>query len=308
MSMTQAELSYYYHFSMYPDNLVKFAFREFLDHGIDRFVFSDSMITRCLKEPAYLDFLRDLTKKLGVKLVSMHAPFGGEYDLNIPVPERRTGMISDHVRAMEIAAEFGSKTYTIHVGAYHYCSCGAELPVLRKYALEALEQLVPAAEKNGLVLAVENSFEPPNSAREVLDLITPFLSSPAIGVCYDTGHANVMASAPGKKLENYPDWLTGKNWRNNFVYEDNALDLLRDHIVTTHIHDNSGYTDHHGMPGDGTIDWKTLIPELKACPRMLEYQTEVTMLDGVNWAGTLLAPPGGYSVKRLVETFRNLGF
>ena len=41
---------------------------------------------------------------------------------------------------------------------------------------------------------------------------------------------------------------------------------------------------------------------------MMEYQTEIEFSDGVNWAGQLLAPVGGYSIKRQVETFRKLGF
>ena len=62
------------------------------------------------------------------------------------------------------------------------------------------------------------------------------------------------------------------------------------------------------MPFDGTIDWRELMPKLFACPRMIDYQTEVCMKDGENWAGKLLAPPGGYSIRRLTDTFRYLGF
>ena len=62
------------------------------------------------------------------------------------------------------------------------------------------------------------------------------------------------------------------------------------------------------MPFDGTIDWDALIPQLHACPRMLEFQTEQCFDEGTNWAGQLLAPAGGYSIRRQVETFRTLGF
>ena len=306
--MGEATLSYYYPFSGFPPELVRRFIREFLDHGVDRFVFTCSMVMEGLKDPAYLDFLKGLSKELQVSFVSMHAPFGRAYDLNIPDTEDRQAMIETHRRAMQIAADFGAQTYTIHVGAYHYCLEGADLAEGREKAFAALEQLVPIAEKTGIVLAVENSFEPPNAAREVKALITPFLSSPAIGVCFDTGHANIMAPASGKDLSRYPEWQLERNWRGNLIWEDNALELLKDHVVTTHIHDNSGYTDHHGMPGDGTIDWAALIPQLRSCPRMLEYQTEVDISDGENWVGTLLAPPGGYSIKRLVDTFRGLGF
>ena len=83
---------------------------------------------------------------------------------------------------------------------------------------------------------------------------------------------------------------------------------MRDGIVTCHIHDNNGYNDLHGMPFDGTIDWTTLMEKLRSCPRMIEFQTEVCFNYGLNWAGPLLAPKGGYSIRRLTDTFHSLGF
>ena len=83
---------------------------------------------------------------------------------------------------------------------------------------------------------------------------------------------------------------------------------MKDGIVTCHIHDNNGYNDLHGMPFDGTIDWPILMEKLKSCPRMIEFQTEICFETGVNWAGPLLAPKGGYSIRHFVETFHKLGF
>ena len=52
-----------------------------------------------------------------------------------------------------------------------------------------------------------------------------------------------------------------------------------------------------------------LLPRLKACPNMIEYQTELNFDDGEGWAGMSPAPVGGYSIRRLVDVFRNrLGF
>jgi hypothetical protein len=56
------------------------------------------------------------------------------------------------------------------------------------------------------------------------------------------------------------------------------------------------------------VNWPEMVAKLKKCPRLEEIQTEVNYLSGVNWAGELCAPHGGYSIKRLVETFRGLGF
>ena len=177
-----------------------------------------------------------------------------------------------------------------------------------EYALKTLEELLPCAMANNMVLAVENSFELPNSAKEVMGLINHFNNHPNIGACYDSGHANCMATAPGKSLDKYEPYFYTCWWENGVIPEDNALETMASQIVTCHLHDNTGYGDLHGMPLDGTINWKELVPKLKALPRLTEYQSEVCMADGKNWAGQLLAPVGGYSIKRLCDTFKFIGF
>ena len=301
-------LIYNYIWSKLPRELYPRQIREFLDWGVDRFVFTDGLTHQCLEDPTLVGFLHGLEKTFHVSFLSMHGLSGRGFDLDTIDPERRPGMITDHIRSMETAAEFGSQTYTIHVGASHYVRREAKLPALMKLAAETLEQLVPAAERIGIVIAVENAFEPPNSARRVLELVTPYIGNKYVGVCFDTGHANCMTMRPGKDIAKYRDYMYRSWFETGIVPENDALEILKPHIVTTHIHDNDGYGDLHAMPFDGDTDWAKLIPELKSCPRMLEYQTEVNFDDGVGWAGMHLAPPGGYSIKRLVETFRKLGF
>lgn len=304
-----APLAFNFTWNELTDPLFPRAIREYLDWGVDSFVFTEELVRQCLEDEGRIGFLKGLCQRFGIRFIAMHSPFGKNDDLNIPVAqEGRERMVQTHRRAMEIAADFGSRTYTMHIGAYHYIVDHTPLQVLRPLAHQALEALLPTAERLGLVIAVENSFEPSNSAHEVLSLISPFLDSPSIGVCYDTGHAHIQAPYPWKRRENYPEEHLKLAWWEGFQEEDGALALLQPHVVTCHIHDNTGYADLHAMPFDGTIPWDTLMPQLRACPRMLEFQTEQCFEDGTNWAGKLLAPPGGYSIRRQVETFRKLGF
>ena len=306
--MPTGELIYNYPWKSTPRELFPRVIREFLDWGVDRFVFDSFLAAQCLADPEWITFLKGLTKTFGVSFVSMHGICGRGIDMNTLDPERRPAMIAEHIRCMEIARDFGSLTYTIHVGAGHYVRREALLPELREKARDTMEKLVPAAERIGIVLAVENAFEPPNSAREVLGLISPYLGNPAVGVCFDTGHANCMLMKPGKELAKYRDYMHKSWYETGIVAENDGLELLKPHIVTTHRHDNDGYGDLHSMPGDGDTDWGHVLAELRSAPRMLEFQTEVCYQDGTNWAGELLAPVGGYSIKRIVETFRGLGF
>lgn len=303
------KISHCFYWYLLHKDLFGHVLREFADNGANSLVFCGKLAKRILfEDPSLEDLLWKLCKDMHMEFVSMHGLCGKFHDLNIPDEEERRKMISDHIRAMEMAAKFGSRTYTLHVGAMYHCVNHMDLPTLRNFAHRTLEALLPEAERVGIVLAVENSFEPPNAAREVVELVKPFLSSKYIGYCYDSGHANCMRSAPGKSLDGYIDYFRSAWWEKGIIQEDHALDLFRERVVTCHLHDNNGYADLHALPGDGTVEWDELIKDLKNCPNMLEFQSEVNCRGGTDYAGKSPAPEGGYSIRRLTETFRDLGF
>lgn len=304
----EKHLHYYYRWQNVSQEDFYRIMREFVDNSCRYFVITNEMLKNMLAEPWRIGFLKNVCKDMQVEFSAVHGLDGRGFDLNTVDPDRWHGMVKDHIEAMKIAADFKCKSYVVHVGAAHYCYDHVPLDVLRKLALKTLEHLLPEAEKLDMVIAVENSFEKPNSAKEVMGLIDHFDNHPNIGACYDTGHANCMASAPGKTLDKYEPYFEKCWWENGVEQEDNALEIMQSQIVTCHMHDNTGYGDLHGMPFDGTINWDELIPKLKSCPRMESYQTEVVFDHGENWAGKLLAPIGGYSVRRLADTFRKLGF
>ncbi|MBE6389699.1 MAG: sugar phosphate isomerase/epimerase [Lentisphaerae bacterium] len=302
------KLHFFYKWTELSDKLFYSVVREFADNGCDRFVITNGLLDRMINDPEQVKFLEKLCADMQVKFSAVHGLDGRGFDLNTSDPARRPAMWQDHIKAMDIAAGFGCKSYVVHVGAAEYCYDRVPLETLRQLALESLEKLLPAAEKLGMIIAVENSFEKPNSAKEVMGLINHFGDHPNIGACYDTGHAHCMSTAPGKTPDKYEPYFEKCWWENGVEPEDNALETMQSRIVTCHIHDNDGYGDLHGMPFDGTIDWDKLMPKLRACPEMESFQTEVCLDWGENWAGKLLAPVGGYSIKRLTETFRKLGF
>ena len=65
-------------------------------------------------------------------------------------------------------------------------------------------------------------------------------------------------------------------WADAIPWDNRILEKLLPHIVTCHLHDNDGYGDGHQLPGTGSIDWKTLIPALKNCPRIVSMQNETS--------------------------------
>lgn len=313
--MSNRPLFFNYDWTSFSDDVYPRIIREFLDNGVDHFVFTCTLLERALKEPDFVDFLKGLEREYNVTFGAMHALFGGNMCLNLPEVELRPAMLETHKRTLEIASDFQVKTLTIHVDAYHYVHKHIKVEETRPFFREALSQIVPVAEKLGVVLAIENCFEKPNSPNEITAFASEYEGNPNVGFCFDTGHANIMANLPWKDKAKYSERLdiphyypVGAEWWEGLELEDDAFGKMRDNIVTCHIHDNNGYCDLHGMPGDGTIQWDDQVRKLKECPRMIEYQTELCFKSGTNWAGRLLAPKGGYSIKCLADTFRKLGF
>ena len=45
------------------------------------------------------------------------------------------------------------------------------------------------------------------------------------------------------------------------------FEILKNHICSTHVHDNAKDKDSHLWPGDGSIDWKQAIELLRSAPQ-----------------------------------------
>lgn len=290
MSETKIPLAYCYSWGDVPDAMIPNIMAEFKWHGISDLVFGNTLITRVINDVRFWSLLHRQALKQGVNLIEAHAPLGQGYDLCCPEKGRRPRMIEDHKRAMNYCAESGCKTYTIHIGAFESVYYQTSNDVLRPLVLDSLENLLPLAEKLGLVIAVENSYERSNTPDEVAFYIEHF-NSPFIQCCLDVGHAHLMAPAPGKKREKYfqeMDWA----WGEKIEEYEGAYQRLAPYIVTCHLHDNDGYSDAHILPGRGTIDWADLIPKIKRCPNLISMQTEVTTT--------------GLAIGKLVETFERI--
>ena len=274
MTAPNFPIVYYYPWQNVPDVLLDSVLAEFAANGARELVLCNYWCQRILKEPLFYVELITKMRNSRLSLRETHAPYGPLFDLNCSLRPARKDLIQAHAKMMELSADAGCRTYTIHIGAYDCFHRDTTLEEMRDLADEALEALLPFAQKNNLVIAVENSFEPFNPPQEVMRLVKKFACG-NLGCCYDSGHANMMAAAPGKTAESYPPHLR-KCWHDQFPFEPDALGLMAGDIVTCHLHDNCGTCDDHAPIGHGTIDWKTLITRLKTeCPRLVSLQSEV---------------------------------
>lgn len=97
-------------------------------------------------------------------------------------------------------------------------------------SLKTWAPVVDEAEKRGMTIAVENTFE---YGPAEMKLLIEEVGSDNFGVCLDAGHINAFSRAGMDR------WFSG----------------IGAYVKEVHIHDNSGARDEHLPIGDGNIDF-----------------------------------------------------
>jgi len=129
---------------------------------------------------------------------------------------------------------FEIPTVVMHTG------CGRDpLPPISEIGLERFARLIDRAEQLGVSIAVENQGAPEKTERAIA--ILESFDSPHLGMCYDSGHANIISSL-GRGVE--------------------MLERFGHRLKALHLHDNDGSSDQHRLPGDGNIDWPAVMGKI----------------------------------------------
>jgi sugar phosphate isomerase/epimerase len=178
----------------------------------------------------FLEGMRQDISGAGLAVWSAHSPFGTEVDISSSDPAIRTRGVQAILRAARGALFLGAKVMVVHCGDLCDETADRKDPLSR--SLEALQQIVEGCTPLGVQIALVNL--PPDhltsSAEELMRMVEAFPAE-RVGVCLDTGHANMA----GILLE--------------------TIERAGPRIVTVHLHDNDGSADQHRVPGEGTIDW-----------------------------------------------------
>jgi len=185
----------------------------------------------------------DFTKVLarfGLTADSVHAPFNGEAldpsAADGAAREHAVSLMEDFVR---FTADLGAEFLIVHAG--RCIPDETERAQRFERAVVSMRRLAAFAEARGVRIALENLPEGflPVTPGEVLALIEA-VGHAAAGVCFDTGHANLV-------------------WRSVPDY----LEQVVPHVCTVHLHDNDGTSDAHLAPGEGDIDWPRVLGILR---------------------------------------------
>jgi sugar phosphate isomerase/epimerase len=219
--------------------------------------------------------IADWFRTSGIPLNSVHSPMYADYEwgrtgapqLNIASTDRaqRIAAMDEIKRALEIAEQIPFRFLVQHVGV------SGESFDERKFeaAMTSIEHLRAFAKPLGVSIIVENIPNELSTPDRLVELIHTS-HFPDVGVCFDIGHAHIMSDVS------------------------QAFEILKDHIRSTHVHDNNKDRDSHLWPGKGSIDWKQAMELLRSAPHTPPLLLEIEGDEKVN-------VPDGMS-----ETFRKL--
>jgi sugar phosphate isomerase/epimerase len=196
-------------------------------------------------------------------LHSIHSPTTRDFQLSresgaplsICDPERlrRQEAVDEIKRALDLVEHIPFRFCVQHVARHR------DLPDERKWdaAFSSLEHLSLFARARGVTLAIENTpgeMATPANLKNFLEQTR--LTN--VKICFDAGHANLQGGVP------------------------EALEIVRDFVVTTHVHDNRGERDDHLLPYEGTIDWSATLAALPPeAPIVLELKEPATAVGSV---------------------------
>jgi sugar phosphate isomerase/epimerase len=202
---------------------------------------------------------------------AVHAPaerdFGSSRDSSVPLSicdsdrSRRQEAVDEVKRALDMAEDMSFSYMVQHLGS----SRDPNDPRLLEAAFNSLEHLRIFAKQRGVTIALENT---PGELATPANL-RQFLAETRLTdlrLCFDIGHAH-LGDGVAKSFE-----------------------IMRELVVTAHIHDNHGLKDEHLAPyeaaqsgerpdgkptgASGLIDWKAALAELKAVPLVFELKEQ----------------------------------
>lgn len=181
------------------------------------------------------DALKRESERTGVKLNSLHLPFKRSYTISDPDEQKRTAVVKNNLRLMELAAKAGAEYIVVHPSTEPIEEC--DRPLQMAQAKKSLKAMADKAKELGVTVCVEDL---PRTClgRDVADMKELLSADDSLRVCFDVNHL-----------------LRGGH--EEFVRE------LGDKIVTLHISDYDFVDECHFMPGIGTIDWAALVTLLE---------------------------------------------
>lgn len=217
----------------------------------------------------YIDELKAVAEKCGVKIVQAHAPIGN------PFMEAGNALADATILSVKACAELGIKDLVIHSAYAPGLSKEETIEKNKAFYMPILRE----AEQYDVCILTENLYKmtDPNvfwidNARDLLELIE-YVDHPLFHAVWDTGHANMQD-----------------------IPQDESIRLLGRHLRGLHVNDNFGEVDSHIPPYFGTMNLDSLMHGLSD----IGYDGYFTF-EAFNFFGGLPNPKRKYEADKRLE-------
>lgn len=186
----------------------------------------------------------------------LRAMHGAYIDLVSGSPDARLVALTRerYVHNLAIARELGVRYVDFHANYLPLVDHPSYLPGWVERQVAFWSPLAEQAERDGVILLLENMWEP---APSIIGSILERVRSPHLQACLDVGHAVLYSHLP------ISEWIR----------------QLGEQLIYTHLHNNHGTTDEHLAFGDGVIDFPELLDALRALPRPPLFSLELPNLE-----------------------------
>ena len=174
---------------------------------------------------------------------SLHGIFGEEFDPSSPSEQLRRSAVDTYKAEGALAQSLGGSIVIVHCSTIRRDGVPAAERALRvKQLRKSIVDLGRWGQSAGVTYAFENlpSYHVIGSDIAELAGMIGELAAPATGLCFDTGHANMVGDPAA------------------------ALAQAGEELIYVHLSDNSGGADDHLMPTYGTIDIDAIARQLHA--------------------------------------------
>jgi sugar phosphate isomerase/epimerase len=123
---------------------------------------------------------------------------------------------------------------------------------------DRLERVLERCSEASVRLALENG--PMNLLQAVLDAADGIECGTQLGICVDSGHANMHRDRYDSPAANF-------------------VQAFGNRLIHMHLADNAGLADDHLVPGEGNIDWNALWRTLRSVDYQGLYVLELNTAD-----------------------------
>ena len=215
-----------------PHSIDEEMFKKYSEAGITHMEVS---VDKWNSEKLDFDKLLEWSKKYNVQLYSFHLPFWPFNEIDISDEKLASASIEYLTEYIKKGSKIGIDKYIIHPSGEPINECDRQKRM--EIAKQSLYTLAETAKKYGSTIFVENL---PRTClgRDSRDIIELLSAHPDLVACFDTNH----------------------------LLEEDPIEFINKvgvKIKTLHVSDYDFKNERHWLPGEGMLDWQSILKALE---------------------------------------------